>query len=257
MFEKIAPSRFARLLLVIAAAGSLGACSGMAERLDRVGRAPDLTPIANPTAAPGYTPVSLPMPNDPGAGASASSSLWQQGSRAFFKDNRAARVGDILTVAIDITDQADVKNQTGRTRDSTENLGLGGLFGLETSVVGQALPAGYAPAAAVDLSSGTATSGNGTIKRSEAVRMTVAAVVTQVLPNGNLVIQGRQEVRVNYEVRELLIAGIVRPSDITAANTIRHTQIAEARISYGGRGQISDVQQPRYGQQVLDAILPF
>jgi len=257
MFTTATKTRLARLILVIAAAGSLGACSGMAERLDRVGRAPDLTPIENPTAAAGYTPVSLPMPNDPGVGTATSSSLWQQGSRAFFKDNRAARVGDILTVAIDINEQADVKNQTGRTRDSTENLGLGGLFGLETSVVGQALPAGYSPSGAVDLSSGTSTAGNGTIKRSEAVKMTVAAVVTQVLPNGNLVIQGRQEVRVNYEVRELLIAGIVRPSDITAANTIKHTQIAEARISYGGRGQITDVQQPRYGQQVLDAILPF
>ena len=239
-----------------AAAGSLGACSGMAERLDRVGRAPDLTPIENPTAAAGYPPVSLPMPNDPGVGTATSSSLWQQGSRAFFKDNRAARVGDILTVAIDINEQADVKNQTGRTRDSTENLGLGGLFGLETSVVGQALPAGDSPSGAVDLSSGTSTAGTGTIKRSEAVKMTVAAVVTQVLPNGNLVIQGRQEVRVNNEVRELLIAGIVRPSDITAANTIKHTQIAEARISYGGRGSISAVQRPNWGQRLGDAITP-
>ena len=246
-----------RLAFVLLAAASLGACSGMAERLDRVGRAPDLTPIQNPTATPGYTPVSLPMPNDAPMSPVTSASLWQQGSRAFFKDNRAARVGDILTVAIDIDEEADLQNKTDRTRGSSENLGLGGFFGLETSVVGQALPAGYSPSGAVDLSSDTVTSGAGSVARSEAVKMTVAAVVTQILPNGNLVIQGRQEVRVNYEVRELLIAGIVRPSDITAANTIKHTQIAEARISYGGRGQLTDVQQPRYGQQVLEAILPF
>lgn len=250
-------TRLARLAVVVAAACSLGACAGFQERMSRIGEAPPLTPIQNPTATPGYTPVSLPMPNDGGAGGATSASLWQQGSRAFFKDNRAARVGDILTVAINIDEQADVQNQTARTRDSKENLGLGGLFGLETTVVGAALPAEYSPSGAVDLNSGTSSTGNGTIKRSEAVKMTIAAVVTQILPNGNLVIQGRQEVRVNNEVRELLIAGIVRPSDITAANTIKHTQIAEARISYGGRGQITDMQQPRYGQQVLDAILPF
>ncbi|MCW0181444.1 flagellar basal body L-ring protein FlgH [Zavarzinia sp.] len=249
-------NRFIRLALVVAAACSLGACAGFQERMSRIGEAPPLTAIQNPTAAPGYTPVSLPMPND-GALAGSSASLWQQGSRAFFKDNRAARVGDILTVAINIDEEADVQNQTERTRDSKENLGLGGLFGLESTVVGAALPAEYSPSGAVDLNSGTSSTGNGTIKRSEAVKMTIAAVVTQILPNGNLVIQGRQEVRVNHEVRELLIAGIVRPSDITAANTIKHTQIAEARISYGGRGQITDMQQPRYGQQVLDAILPF
>ncbi|MFA5119713.1 flagellar basal body L-ring protein FlgH [Zavarzinia sp.] len=248
---------FLRFLLVLAAAASLGACAGFQERMSRIGEAPGLSPIQNPTAQAGYVPVSLPMPNDPAVAGGASPSLWQQGSRAFFKDNRAARVGDILTVTINIDEQANLQNQTARKRDSTENLGLNGLLGLETSVAGAALPAGYSPSGAVDLSSGTNTAGDGSIKRSEAVKMTVAAVVTQVLPNGNLVIQGRQEVRVNYEMRELLVAGIVRPADISASNTIKHTQIAEARISYGGRGQITDVQQPRYGQQVLDAILPF
>lgn len=251
--------KIALRLALIATAASLGACSGVAERIDRIGRAPDLNPITNPTTATGYVPVSLPMPSEPQgrvAGAS-SASLWQTGSRAFFKDNRAARVGDILTVAINIDEEAKLENETERRRSSTEGLGLDALLGLETSVVGQALPAGYSPSGAVDLDSTTTTNGNGSVDRSEAIKLTVAAVVTQVLPNGNLVIQGSQEVRVNYEVRELLIAGIVRPSDITAANTIKHTQIAEARISYGGRGQITDVQQPRYGQQLLDIVLPF
>jgi flagellar L-ring protein precursor FlgH len=250
--------KLAARVALVALTASLGACSGLTERLDRIGRAPDLTPIANPTTAAGYVPVSLPMPNDPqGRAAGASSaSLWQTGSRAFFKDNRAARVGDILTVAIDIDEEAKMSNETKRKRAATEGMGLNALLGLE-GAAGQLLPEGYSPSGAVDLDSDTATNGTGSVDRSEAVKLTIAAVVTQVLPNGNLVIQGSQEVRVNYEVRELLIAGIVRPSDISAANTIKHTQIAEARISYGGRGQITDVQQPRYGQQLLDVVLPF
>ncbi|TIV92058.1 MAG: flagellar basal body L-ring protein, partial [Mesorhizobium sp.] len=106
-------------------------------------------------------------------------------------------------------------------------------------------------------SSSTETNADGEIKRSEDIELNVAAVVTEVLPNGNLMIRGSQEVRVNYELRVLTIAGMVRPSDIGAENTIPYERIAEARISYGGRGRASEVQQPAYGQQVLDQVLPF
>jgi flagellar L-ring protein precursor FlgH len=186
-----------------------------------------------------------------------SNSLWRQGARAFFKDQRANRVGDILTVVINIDDQASFNNETERRRENSEDSDVTNLFGLETQLEKKLLPESFNPAAALSLGSTSRSKGIGTVDRAEELSLTVAAIVTQVLPNGNLVIQGRQEVRVNFEVRELLIAGVVRPEDITATNQIQHTQIAEARISYGGRGQLTDVQQPRYGQQVLDILFPF
>ena len=184
-----------------------------------------------------------------------SNSLWRSGSRAFFKDQRAQRVGDILTIEVTVTDKAVFDNKTSRSRTSTEALGAGGVAG---NAIVNALPADISGGrAAADLSSDTSTSGAGSVNRKEELRTTIAAVVTQVLPNGNMVIEGRQEIRVNYEVREMIVAGVVRPEDISAGNLIDSSKIAEARISYGGRGQLTEVQQPRYGQQILDAILPF
>src|SRR5690606_29879136 len=171
-------------------------------------------------------------------------------------DERAHRVGDILTVMVTIDDSAQINNSTQRSRNSTNSAGMGGILG--AAVGGVAIGNGTIdPSAAVDFNSGIKDAGNGSVNRKESLETSVAAVITQVLPNGNLVIEGRQEVRVNFEVRDLIVAGIVRPSDIQANNTIQSSKIAEARISYGGRGQITDVQQPRYGQQVMDAILPF
>ena len=244
-----------RVSLLIFLAGSLSACNAIT-RVAQVGTAPPITPIENPTQAAGYRVVSLPMPeatND----RFMSNSLWRQGARAFFKDQRANRVGDILTVVIKIDDQASFNNETERRRENTEDSDLTNLFGLETQLEERLLPESFNPASALSIGSTSKSKGTGTVDRKEELSLTVAAIVTQVLPNGNLVIQGRQEVRVNFEVRELLIAGVVRPEDITATNQILHTQIAEARISYGGRGQLTDVQQPRYGQQVLDILFPF
>jgi flagellar L-ring protein precursor FlgH len=249
---------FIRRALGFAAAATLTAAlagCGAMDRIDQIGAAPALAPIANPTTSPGYRPVTMPMPA-PEQVVYQPNSLWRAGSRAFFRDQRASKVGDILTVIINIADSAKVDNATKRSRANSESAALPNFLGLESKLK-NVLPNAVDPTALVDATSGGSSAGTGSVDRKESVELTVAGVVTQVLPNGNLVIEGRQEVRVNFEVRELLIAGIVRPEDISNTNTILHTQIAEARISYGGRGQISDVQQPRYGQQLYDVIMPF
>ena len=233
---------------------SLAAC-GAGDRLADVGRAPNLSAIEDPTAQPGYKPVRMPMP-DVHPVSYASNSLWRQGSRAFFKDQRAARVGDIMTVRVRVTDRAQLDNQTQRSRKNGESLGAENLLGFETQY-GKLLPDDVKAEALVNAESNSSSQGAGSVRRSEQLVTNVAAVVTQVLPNGNLVVEGKQEIRVNFEIRELIVAGVVRPEDIEADNTIDSTKIAQARIAYGGRGQITDVQQPRYGQQVMDIMLPF
>lgn len=242
----------------LAALGLLGAslagCSSAVDKISQIGKPPYLSAIENPTAVAGYRPVSMPMP-DPEPPIFSSNSLWRSGARGFFKDQRAQRVGDILTVDVLISDKAVLDNKTERSRFNTENRAAAGAAG---NAIVQLLPESITSGEVlVDLSGNTATSGEGSVNRKEELRTNVAAVVTQVLPNGNMVIEGRQEIRVNFEIRELIVAGVIRPEDISANNTIESTKIAEARIAYGGRGQITDVQEPPYGQQFLDIVLPF
>jgi flagellar L-ring protein precursor FlgH len=213
-----------------------------------------LSSIEDPTAQPGYKPVRMPMP-DARPSSYAANSLWRTGSRAFFKDQRAQQVGDLVTVKVKVTDKANLDNETRRSRSNNESFGAKNLFGVETNLT-KALP-GASAGALVNADSGSSSEGTGSVSRKEELVTNVAAVVTQVLPNGNLVVEGKQEIRVNFEVRELVVAGVIRPEDIEADNTVESTKIAEARIAYGGRGQITDVQQPRYGQQVMDIVLPF
>lgn len=241
------------LMTSIALAALVAGC-GTADKLANVGQQPALNAIQDPTTSPGYRPVQMPMP-DPQQAHYSPNSLWQSGSRAFFKDQRASRVGDILTVVVTIDDKAEIENKTNRSREDTNGAGVGGALG--TQLDKWFFPAGSSSADMANVNSNSNFEGEGKVDREEELNTTVAAVVTQVLPNGNLVIEGRQEVRVNFEVRELIVAGIVRPEDITSNNRIASEQIAEARIGYGGRGQITDVQQPRYGNQVLDILLPF
>jgi len=246
--------RLARHAGLAAAISLLTACNTV-DRLEQIGATPPMSPVMDPTMSPDYQPVQVAMPAQEQV-AYQPNSLWRPGARTFFKDQRAARVGDILTINIEIDDEAKVANTSARGRTNSENSGLPNLLGLETQY-GGILPDGVDPSSLLSMSSDSNSRGTGSVDRKEEINLTIAAIVTQVMPNGNLVIQGRQEVRVNYEVRELLVGGIVRPEDIANDNTINHTQIAEARISYGGRGQITDVQQPRYGQQFLDIIWPF
>jgi len=181
-------------------------------------------------------------------------SLWRNGSRAFFKDQRAHQIGDLMTVTVNITDQANFANETQRSRKNQEDSGV-------TDFIGSKLLGTEAqkilPGRILTADGSASSDGKGSIQRAETLVTNIAAVVTQVLPNGNLVVEGKQEIRVNFEVRELIVAGIVRPEDIQSDNTIDSSKIAQARISYGGRGQVTDVQQPRYGQQVMDVLLPF
>jgi len=236
-------------LLVLATIAS--GCSSI-DRLTQIGEQPKLTSIDNPTTAPGYKPVQMPMPK-PEVASYSPNSLWRSGSRAFFKDQRAARVGDILTIMVNITDKAAIANETQRSRTNTEDSGVTNFLGSQTITQANKV----LPGRLLTADSTSNSDGKGSVNRQEALQTNVAAVVTQVLPNGNLVVEGKQEIRVNYEIRELIVAGIVRPEDIQSDNTIDSSKIAQARIAYGGRGQITDVQQPRYGQQVLDVLLPF
>ena len=242
-----------RSIVLAALASSLLSGCGALDRLSNIGQAPALSSIDNPTARPGYKPVQLPMPTVQPA-AYNPNSLWRNGARAFFKDQRARQVGDILTVQVNITDNASIANETQRSRSNKEDSGITDFLGSKTI---KNPSKAILPGRILTADSTSSSDGKGSVNRSEALTTNVAAVVTQVLPNGNLVIEGRQEIRVNFEIRELIIGGIVRPEDIQSDNTINSTKIAQARISYGGRGQITDVQQPRYGQQVLDVLLPF
>lgn len=238
-------------ILAALATSLLSGCAAL-DRLKNIGEQPKLSEIDNPTTRAGYKPVQMPMPAAQPATYNPNS-LWRNGSRAFFKDQRAHQVGDILTVKVNITDKANIANDTKRSRTNSEDSGVDNFFGKsKLPIVNSALPTRLFTA-----DSTASSEGKGSVDRSEALTTNVAGVVVQVLPNGNLVIEGRQEIRVNFEVRELIVGGVVRPEDIESDNTIDSTKIAQARIAYGGRGQITDVQQPRYGQQVMDVILPF
>jgi flagellar L-ring protein precursor FlgH len=243
-----------RFLFLVILAVTLSGCNALT-RLSNLGTKPKITTIENPTTKPGYKPISMPMPA-PVQAKHNPNSLWRKGSRAFFKDLRASQVGDIVTVTIAVDDEADFENETTRTRTTDEDADAIALLGYQ-GALNSILPEAVNPASLLDINSTSTNTGTGAIERDEELTLQVAAIVSQVLPNGNLVLHGRQEIRVNYEVREIQIAGVIRPQDITNQNTVTHQQIAELRVAYGGRGQISDFQQPRYGTQIIDILFPF
>jgi flagellar L-ring protein FlgH len=244
------------LLLRCALLSTVAVFAASCSTLDKfkvIGQQPPLSPVSNPTTEPGYKPVQMPMPT-PQPATFNPNSLWRNGSRAFFKDQRAHQVGDLLTVSVNINDTAQFQDQTQLTHTSTEDSGITNFIGTNTIVN----PAkAILPGSILTADSNSQSNATGTINRQDQLLTHVAAVVTQVLPNGNLVIEGKQEIRLNSEMRELLVAGVVRPEDIESDNTIDLPKIAEARVAYGGKGTLSNIQEPRYGQQALDLLLPF
>ncbi len=243
-----------RLVALAALLSPLAACSTVAEAV----KGPELAPVGYPAALVPREQAVMPLVSarEPGPQPASANSLWRTGARAFFNDQRASRVGDIVTVNIDIDDSAKTTNATSSSRTSGTKAGVPHLLGLE-STLGKILPGGFDPANAIETNSTSNNAGAGQVNRSEKISLTIAAVVTGILPNGNMMIQGTQEVRTNTDLRQLTVAGIVRPEDISSANTIRHTQIAEARISYGGRGDISRVQKTPAGQSLVERFSPF
>lgn len=251
---KVFGSRGAGLALAVALSTFLGGCNAF-DRLSRVGGDVAIAPPQNPTHRSDYRPVSMPMPT-PKVAKAHSNSLWRQGSRAFFKDLRASEVGDVVTVEINIEDEAKLNNSSSQSRNSGLSANLNNVLGFQSQLT-KLLPGEQTGQGLLSTSSNDTTGGNGTIERKETVKLKIAAVITQVLPNGNLVIHGRQETSINFEVRELQVAGVIRPEDITSNNVINYEKIAEARVSYGGRGTISDLQRPRWGTEVVDVLMPF
>lgn len=248
------PKLCSRGVLLFVAMIGLSGCNTL-KRVGEIGDSPSMAAVQDPSAIPGPAPVRMPMPA-PELGERQPNSLWRTGSRAFFRDQRAGRVGDILTVVVSMDEKAEIENETKRSRANSEDMNMTNLLGLEGQIT-KVLPEGTTAANLVKTGSNLSNTGKGSVDRSEKINVRVAATITQVLPNGNLVLAGRQQINVNFDQRELVVTGVIRPEDISAENTVKSDQIAEARISYGGRGQIQDVQQPRYGSQILDVLMPF
>jgi flagellar L-ring protein precursor FlgH len=245
---------FVRNLKFVPFAGllvSLVACG----RLDQVGRAPEFSPLEGTFQHHSLYASPIPDNADPDAPTDASS-LWTGETDSLLGDRRAAQRGDILTVVIEIDDSAEISNSSDRQRTGSQSMGIPSLFGIPQRI-DESLPDGASLAEAVKTNSSSTFSGDGSVSRNEKLTLRIAATVVEELPNGVLRIEGQQEVRVNYELRALLVTGYVRPADISRQNEITYDKMAGARISYGGRGQISEVQQPRYGQQISDVLLPF
>jgi flagellar L-ring protein FlgH len=223
--------------------------AGCADKVADLNREPHLTPVGS-GLNPSRTTMAMQGRAQPPR---QDTSFWQDASADLFRDPRAMRVGDVVTVKISIKDKASLDSTSERSRNSSHNLGYDLKYDLNTPLV-KGKGDGTISS---NLDAKTSSKGEGTITRSESIELLVAAVVTDVLPNGNLVVSGTQEVRVNFEVRVLSVAGVLRPRDIATDNTVSYDKIAEARISYGGRGRITEVQQPGWGQQVVDLLFPF
>ncbi len=242
-----------RFLLTSALLALLPGC-GVLANLAEVGKPPQVSKTTDPTLDPDWRPLTMPTPA-PQPPPPVENSLWRPGSRAFFKDERASKVGDLVTIVVNVNDAATANDNTMEQRTDSETMGVPGFFGLGALV--PSFLKGSTASNLVNINSGTNLFTIGQIQRNETVTVRLGAVVTQVLPNGNLVVEARQEMLVNAELRQVKVTGVIRPEDIASDNTVPHDRIAEARITYAGRGQLTEVNEPRWGQQMLDVMLPF
>jgi len=246
-------------IITIISALALSSCvTSQLDRMEWLGKEPPMTKLMD-SKENNSAPMNWPQYDDTKDKLAyvSANSLWDRKNKTFFKDARAAKVGDILTIKVSIDDKAELDNKTERKRQDSDSGGVGSLYGVE-EIIKDVLPGAPASTASLINRSGDMKNlGEGTIDRKEVIELDVAAVVTNVMDNGNMVIYGSQEVRVNYEIRQLTVQGVIRPEDISARNDISYNQIAEARISYGGKGIIMDIQQPRIGNQLADIISPF
>jgi len=230
--------------------------------LDHIGKPPSFSPveegaaIAAARASVKYSGNTSEAEEKSIDGPSAAATLWRSGPESLFGDRRARKIGDIVTVLVEIDDEAEMRNRTGRSRSGSNSVEIPALLGVG-SLAQRILPGNAGLDPAIDASSSAASEGEGEIKRKEKITLRVAATVVDLLPNGHLVVSGDQEVRVNYEMRELHVSGVIRTEDISRLNVITYDKIADAKISYGGRGQITDMQRARYGQQIVDLVSPF
>lgn len=248
----------AKLIVTLCSIFLLSSCSYYEQRFKNIGQPPVINQTTMPMQSPDYKPVTWqPVPEvNSTNNVTNANSLWKPGARTFFRDQRARRVGDILKVIINIKDNASWANKTEQIRTTKENSTAPNIYGVEKTLK-SIFNKAFNPANLLNVTGNDNLSGSGTINRTEALQAQMAAVVTQILPNGNLVIHGKQEIRVNFELREVFVEGIVRPEDISSNNEVSSDLIAEARISYGGRGNITNLQQPRIGNQIIDALSPF
>lgn len=247
--------RHLSILLLTASSLSLTACGSLVDKLSQVGERPALSQVKNPQSDPNYKPLSWPLPNPEPPSTRTANSLWQPGSRSFFRDSRAARAGDILRVNVSIADKAKIDNTNNTNRKTSDSATAPLMLGLQKPL--KFLTNQPTTSNLVDTSGQTQLTSTGTVDRRETIKTQVAALITQVLPNGNLAIDGTQEILINQEIREISVKGVVRPQDINTDNTIDSSQVAEARIVYSGRGQLTDNEKPRWGNQVIEAISPF
>ncbi|MGD0234020.1 MAG: flagellar basal body L-ring protein FlgH [Syntrophorhabdales bacterium] len=186
-----------------------------------------------------------------------SGSLWpaSYSGNLYFGDHRAGGMGDIITVKIVEATQASEKATTDTGRTSAVDYGIPNFLGQETRYV-QNHPA-INPAHLITANSTNNFSGTGETTRTGTVTATISAKVVEVFPNGNLAVEGKREIYVNYEKKEILLQGIVRPRDIASDNSVLSSQVADAKIMMTGIGVVGEKQRPGWLSRILDGVWPF